>query len=256
MIEVAETYSQQLIVILFLCQLRRQFNTDIIACEAVHSLSACGFLEEHLLFRADILLIEADALLLTEVEQLLAALLLVRVSHHIGDAKGCGSGSFAVREDVQLGDVHGRKEVETLLEAFLCLSTTTHHHVHADEGIGHAVLNEFYLVSEELLVITAMHQSEHLIAAALERNMEVGHKGTALCTEVDKLVREQVWLHAADAITLDSLHAVKGFHQIEEALAGGLAEVADVNARENYLLSAFFSRLTRLTDERSDGGVA
>ena len=238
MIEVAKTYAQQLIVILFLRKLRRQLNTHIIACEAVHGLSACGFLEEHFLFRADILLIEADALLLAEVEQLLAALLFVSVCHYVRDAQGCGSGTFAVREYVQLGDVHGRKEAETLLEALLCLSTTTHHNVHADEGIGHAALNEFYLVSEKLLVITAMHQSEHLIAAALERNMEVGHKGTALCTEVDKLVREQVWLHAADAITLNALHAVKGFHQVEEALAGGLAEVADVNASEHNLLSS------------------
>ena len=81
--------------------------------------------------------------------------------------------------------------------------------------------------------------------------MEVGHKGTALCTEVDKLVREQVWLHAADAITLNALHAVKSLHQVEEALAGGLAEVADVNAREHNLFSALFSRLTRLTDAQS-----
>ena len=101
-----------------------------------------------------------------------------------------------------------------------------------------------------------MHQSEHLVTAALERNMEVGHKGTALCTEVDKLVREQVWLHAADAITLNALHAVKGFHQVEEALAGGLAEVADINAREHNLLSSLFSSLTRLADKGSDGGIA
>ena len=114
MIEVAKTYAQQMIVILFLRQLRCQLYTHIIACEAVHGLSACGFLEEHLLLRADILLIEADALLLTEVEQLLAALLLVCVCHYVRDAQGCGSGTFAVREYVQLGDVHRRKEVETL----------------------------------------------------------------------------------------------------------------------------------------------
>ena len=256
MIEVAKTYVQQLIVILFLRQLRCQLYTHIIACETVHGLSACGFLEEHLLLRADILLIEADTLLLAEVEQLLAALFFVSVCHYVRDAQGCGSGTFAVREDMQLGDIHRRKEAETLLEAFLRLSTTAHHHVHTDEGIGHAVLYQLNLVSEKLLVITAMHESEHLVAAALERNVEVRHEGTALCTEADKLVREQIRLHAADAITLDALHAVKGFHQVEAALAGGLAEVANVNAREHYLLSALFSRLTRLADEGSDGGIA
>lgn len=72
-IELAQPYSQNLVVVLLIGKFSRQLYADIIGCKAMHSLATCRLLEEHFLFGADIACIEIDAFLLTKIEQTLAS---------------------------------------------------------------------------------------------------------------------------------------------------------------------------------------
>ena len=41
---------------------------------------------------------------------------------------------------------------------------------------------------KEVAVIMSVHETENLVAATLERYMKMGHEGSALSTEVNKLI--------------------------------------------------------------------
>ena len=141
---------------------------------------------------------------------------------------------------MQLRDGQFVEQRVCLLEALRRLTSAAHHHVNTDKRIRHQLLDTEDLVSEELAVVVTVHQLQYFVATALQRNMEMGHEGTALVgAPLNKLIAQQVGLQTADAIALDSLHLIQGFHQINEALAGGLAEVSDVYARQDDFLTAF-----------------
>ena len=75
-------------------------------------------------------------------------------------------------------------------------------------------------MGEERLVVTAVHQLKHLVASALQRNMEVRHEGTALGTVGDEVIIAEIRLQTGDTVTLDAFHLVHRLHKVEEPLMG------------------------------------
>ena len=222
----------------------------------MHRLASECLLEEHFCLRADVPGIELLRLLVAQLEQALGAQFLVLVAHHIGNAQCSRARSLGIGEHVQLGDRQTLQELIALLEALGRLSPAPHHHVHADEGIGHLLLDEHHLVGEERLVVAAVHQLQHLIAATLQRDVEVGHEGTAPGTISYQFIIAEIRLQTRDAVTPNALHLVQSLHQVEEILVGGLSEVADVHAGEHYFLATLSCSLLRLLHEGGDGGIA
>ena len=92
----------------------------------------------------------------------------------------------------------------------------------------------------------SVHQPQHLIASALQGDVEVRHEAARTGYVVYQLVRQQVRLDGGDAVALHALHLVERTHQVEEALAGALAEVADVHAGDDNLPSSLGYGLTGL----------
>ena len=257
MIEIAKFHHHNFIVIFWLCIQGRQFHTNIVAGEAMHGSSARSLLEEHLGLLTDILGIEGLRLAVGEVEQTLTAHLFLLLRHHVWNLQGRRAGTLGIGKNMQLGDRQFIQETVGLFEALGRLTATAHHHVHADKGIGHLLLDAQNLVGKQLAVVVAMHQSEHGVAATLQGDVEMGHKGTTLMrTIVDEFVAEQVGFEAADAVATDTLNGIEGSDQVDEALASGLAEVTDIDARQHNLLATLFDGLPRLIDQRGDGGIA
>ena len=156
---------------------------------------------------------------------------------------------------MQLSDVEPFKQVVAFLETLGCLASRSHHYIDADEGIGHRLLYEVYLMGEQRRVVTAVHQPEHLIASALQRDVEMRHKGATSGTERYYLVSQKIWFYAADAISFDSLDIIQSPEQVDERVARCLAKVSDVHSRKHYLLAAFKRRLLCLLHQRTDRGV-
>ena len=212
----------------------------------MHRLATGRLLEKHLRLLSDVAGIERLRLFVREHQQPVRTLLLVLLAHHVGNPEGCRSRTLRIREHMQLRHVQSLQEVVAFLEALRCLAAASHHHVHADEGIRHQRLDQLYLMREERLVITAVHQPQHLVAPALQRDMEMRHEGTALRTIGNQLVRQQVRLYRRNTVAAHALHLVERLHQIRKRLPRRLAEVADVHARQHNLLTPFRSRLLRL----------
>ena len=160
------------------------------------------------------------------------------------------------RENVQLCHIHIVKKLVALLKTLWCLTTTANHYVNTYERIWHLLLNKFYLVSKECLVITAMHQLQHLVRSTLQWYMEVRHERTALRAEINQLITQQVWFHTAYTIAFDSLHLIKCLTQVEETLACRFTEVAYIHASEHNFFTSFTRSLFCLCNKRSYSRVA
>ena len=147
---------------------------------------------------------------------------------------------------MELCNVEGIQKLVGFFKALRRLAATAHHHINTDKSIGHQSFHLIYFISKQLAVVMAVHQFEHCVAAALQGNVEMRHEGTAVGTIVYQLIAHQVGFQTADAIAADAFHLVESLHQVNEAFAGGLAEIADVHAREHNLLATVGSCLAGL----------
>ena len=111
-------------------------------------------------------------------------------------------------------------------------------------------------MSKQRLVITTVHQLEHLITTTLQWDMEMRHEGTALGTIIYQVIIAEIWLQTGDAIALDALHLIQGLHQVDETLMGSLSEVTDVDTRDNNFLSSLLGSLLSLLYQGFDARIA
>ena len=86
--------------------------------------------------------------------------------------------------------------------------------------------------------------------------MEMGHESTALSTEVDEFVAQQIGFQTADAIAANTLYLVECLHQINELLACGLSEITDIHTRQHNLFTALERCLLSLSHQRRYAGIA
>ena len=222
----------------------------------MHCLASWRLLEEHLSLGTDVLGIELLSLLVAQLQETLGAQLLLLLIYHVWNLQGCCSRTLGVWEHVELRNRQALQELIALLEALRSFTTTAHHHIYADKRIRHLLLNQVHLVGEERLVVTAVHQLKHLIASALQRNMEVRHEGTALGTVGDEVIIAEIRFQTGDTVTLDAFHLVHRLHKVEEPLMGGLSEITDVHTGNHDFLAALSCRLLALSHERLDAWVA
>ena len=155
------------------------FHTDVVVGEAVHHrLSWRSVLQQDRTCGADEAAVEIVSFLCRESEDTLTALMLLLRRDHMRNLQGFGARTFRVGEHVVLGDINAVHEVVGLLKILFRLATSADDDIHTDEGIGHNGTNLLYLVAKECRIVLAVHEPQHLIASALEGNVEVRHKGT------------------------------------------------------------------------------
>ena len=138
----------------------------------------------------------------------------------MGNAQGSSTRALRIREHMQLRNGQTVQERIALLEILFQLSPCSHHHVHADEGIGHHLLDHLYLMCEQSRVVTTVHQFQHGIRTALQGNMEMWHEGPALCAIGYQVIIDQIGLQTTDAVAFHTLHLVECLDEIDEPLTG------------------------------------
>ena len=222
----------------------------------MHGTLTLAMLQQHRPHLAYISVVEVVGNALAEVQYLLAPLLLLLGAHLMRNLQSLGTGSLAIGEDMVLCHGQGSHVVVCFLEEFLRFATGSHDSVHAYEGIGHKFQNALHLAAEQCRVVLSAHQAQHLIASALQGNVEVRHKGTALCTELQHLVGEQVGLYAGYAVSLYTLYCIQGLQQVQETLSRGLAEVSDIHSGDDYLLCTSHGCLAGLGNQQLYTAVA
>ena len=194
--------------------------------------------------------------LVAQREHLLAALVFLFGRHLARDVESLRAGTLAVAEHVVLADRQRLHESKRLGKEFVCLAAHAHDDIHADEGVGDVCPDFLYLLPEEPRVVVSVHEAQHLVAAALERDVEVRHESPAIGAEADDFFRQEVRFDAADAVALDAFHLVEGTKQVDEPLARRLSEVADVDACQHDFLASLACSLLSLPYERFDAPVA
>ena len=172
------------------------------------------------------------------------------------DFQGLGSRPFRVGENVQLRDVEAVDKAGRLFEAFVGLAAHAHDEVYADEGVGHYPLDVLDASGEEPGVVAAAHEVQHFIAARLQGYVEVGREMFRCGDEVDDFVGQQVGLYRGDAVPVDAFDLFEFLDELKKGLARRLAEVADVHARQDNLVSSLACHAACLLHEVGDAAVA
>ena len=157
---------------------------------------------------------------------------------------------------MKLGNRQTFQELIAFFKTLRSFAATAHHHIDTDKRIRHLLLDKIHLVGKERLVVTAVHQLEHLIASALQRNVEMRHKGTALGTILYEIIITEIRLQTRDAVTFDSFYLIHRLDKVDESLVGSLTEIADIHTGNDDFLTAFSSRLLTLSHKRPDARVA
>ena len=222
----------------------------------MHCLASWRLFEENLSLCTDVLGIEFLRLLIAQLQQSLGALLLLLLVNHIRNLQGSCTRTLRIREDVKLGNRQTLQELIAFFKTLRSFAATAHHHIDTDKRIRHFLLDKIHLVGEERLVVTAVHQLEHLIASALQRNVEMRHKGTALGTILYEIIITEIRLQTRDAVTLDSFYLIHRLDKVDESLVGSLTEITDIHTGNDDFLTAFSSRLLTLSHKRLDARVA
>ena len=212
----------------------------------MHRCAGLRLLHQHHGFPADVRSIESTGLLIGKREEQLATAILLFGRHHMVYLQRLRAGTLGVAEHMQLGNIKSLQELVGSVEVFFRLATGTHDDIHPDKGMRHHFLDLPYLVSEQGSVVPTAHELQHLVASALQRDVEVRHERTGAGHIVDDFIGKQVRFDGRDAITLNALYGIQRLDQIEERLAGGLPEIADVHTGNDNLLASFGHSLTGL----------
>ena len=120
----------------------------------------------------------------------------------------------------------------------------------------HDLFDLFYLMSEQGRVVAAAHQLQHIVASALQRDVEMRCETFAVCHEIDRLVRDQVRFDGGDAVTYDPFHLVERPDQVDERLPGALSEIADVDTCQHDFFSPLGCHFFGLFHHAGDRPVA
>ena len=81
------------------------------------------------------------------------------------------------------------------------------------------------------------------------RSHQMGHESPAAGTVVNKIVRDEVWLETADAISFYAVDTIEGLDEVEERFTGVFPEISDIHPCEHYFLSTFCGSIFCLFDE-------
>ena len=144
----------------------------------------------------------------------------------------------------------------TRVKEFGGFASHTCHHIDADKGMWHELLDEFDLVSEKSCVVTAVHQAKHFVASCLKGNVKVWRKAARCSHPSNHFVGQKVGLDARYAVSFDPLHFVKGSNQVKESFSIAFAKVSDVDTGQHDFATSVGGDFVCHFDERIDGWIA
>ena len=233
---------------------------DVVVGEAVNVLPVFIVFEEDGAGCAFEGMAEVAVLCFGYVEQFGDAAMFFFLGNGKGDVEGTGALAFGVGEYVELGNGEGGNEIAAVLEIFEGFATHAGDDVHADEGIGEEPADGMNLFGKEVAGVPPAHEAEHVVAAGLEGNVEVGHEVAGRSDESNDVVRQEIGFYGRDSVTGDVVQLVQFAEEGEEVLAGMPAEVSGIDPREDDFADAlrcgFLHSLENLGDRGGTAGAS
>ena len=147
---------------------------------------------------------------------------------------------LGVGEHVQVGKVQGFDKVVRLAEILVRFGGESHDHIRPDAGMGHQFPDALYPVAVQGGEVAPAHLAQHLVATALQGDVEMRNEPPAAGDEFQDGIGEQVGFDRGNADPVEALDPFEGLHQIEEGLARPLRAppVAGIDPGEYDLADA------------------
>ena len=175
---------------------------------------------------------------------------------------GC-AGTARVGEDVQEGRTDPLKQSVGLFEILVRFTGEAHDDVDAEEDARETFFRLFEDVADQLDLrfelfcrVTPVHPFERAVAARLDGDVEMGEELGARRNPAQDLFCQQVRFDGRNAVSFDAGYCVECLEQAEETFPRSLAEIARIDAREDYFHNALRCDFVRLGDEFGDRDVA
>lgn len=110
---------------------------------------------------------------------------------------------------MQLRYIQAVQKVECFFKIFIGFSGETHNHIHSYTTMRHQRFDVGYTVCIQFPLVTAAHQAQNLIAAALQGNMEMRYKLFTLRYKLNDFIGEQVGFNGGYAVTFNTLYFIE-----------------------------------------------
>src|SRR5688500_19902637 len=91
---------------------------------------------------------------------------------------------------MEIGNIKGMKKFKSLIKIFFSFSRKTDNHIHTDTAVRHKSFDKCYFFSVQFAPVSAPHQPQYFIAAALQGNMKMRHELSAVAYKFDYLIRD------------------------------------------------------------------
>ena len=131
---------------------------------------------------------------------------------------------------MELRNVQSLDKPVGIFKIFVRLAACANDDIHTDESIWHHFLHLADFVCEERRVVASVHEAQHVVGTALERNVEVWHESPRLRTIFNDFVRQQIRFDARNAVALNAFNMVERFDEVEKRLLRRASEVATASA--------------------------
>ena len=101
------------------------------------------------------------------------------------------------------------KKVKCFFKIFFCFSRETNDHINTDSTMRHQCFDQLHPFCIQFSFIPASHQSQNLIAAALQWNMKMRHELIAVGNKFNDLISKQVGFNRRNAVTFNSFYFIQ-----------------------------------------------
>ena len=173
---------------------------------------------------------------------------LVHLLRHFGSR---GSLAFGIREDVHFGKAALLGKFQRSSKVLLGFAGEAHDNVRSNCHIRHLRTDFVHQLRKALGIVRTVHSAQNLVAAALQRQMQVTLQARFLCHQLQQARFHLHRFQRAEAHTLHALNAQRCLYRVIQGnvlalLRQLLAVATKVNADEHNLLVACGNQLANL----------
>ena len=185
---------------------------------------------------------------LRQTRRTLALHCLVHLLRHFGSR---GSLTFGIREDVHFGKAAFLGKFQRSCKILLGFAGEAHDNVRSNCHIRHLRADFVHQLRKTLGIVRTVHSAQNLVAAALQRQMQVTLQARFLCHQLQQARFHLHGFQRTEAHTLHALNAQRCLYCVIQSNALAflrqlLAVAAKVNADEHNLLVACGNQLANL----------
>src|ERR1700743_2200318 len=126
---------------------------------------------------------------------------------------------LGVSERMKIRDIQCFQKFDGLAEMFVGFAGMSDDHIRTDRTMRHGFPDQAHPVCIQFPAIPAAHQAQHMVAAALQGEMKMGHKPVAARHPFDDLRRQQIGLDRGNPVSVDPDSAIQLLYEPKEGFS-------------------------------------